>query len=66
MYHQTKREIPTIYKISINLNYNLKKDNNIVFENEILEQSTYNNIDDKFELLKYEENIIEKSIRKIC
>ena len=27
--------------------------------NEILKQATYNNIDDKFELLTYEENVID-------
>ena len=54
-----KKGDPTIYRISINLNYNLKKDNKIIFENEILKQSTFNNIDDKFELSKYEEKIID-------
>ena len=54
-----KKGDPTIYRISINLNYNLKKDNKIIFENEISKQSTYNNIDDKFELSKYEEKIID-------
>ena len=54
-----KKGDPTIYKININLNYNLKKDNKIIFENEISKQSTYNNIDDKFELSKYEEKIID-------
>ena len=61
-----KKGDPTIYKININLNYNLKKDNNIIFENEILKQSTFNNIDDKFELLKYEENIVENLSEKIA
>ena len=61
-----KKGDPTIYKISINLNYNLKKDNNVVFKNEILKQSTFNNIDDKFELLKNEENIIENLSEKIA
>ena len=32
----------------------------------ILKQSTYNNINDKFELLKYEENIIKNLSRKIA
>ena len=61
-----KKGDPTIYKITINLNYNLKKDNKIIFENEILKQSTFNNIDDKFELLKYEENIVENLSEKIA
>ena len=61
-----KKGDPTIYKITINLNYNLKKDNNIIFENEILKQSTFNNIDDKFELLKYEENIVKNLSEKIA
>ena len=29
-------------------------------------QSTFNNIDDKFELLKYEENIVENLSEKIA
>ena len=31
-----------------------------------MKQSTFNNIDDKFELLKYEENIIENLSEKIA
>ena len=61
-----KKGDPTIYRISINLNYNLKKDNKIIFENEILKQSTFNNIDDKFELLKYEEKIVDSLSKKFA
>ena len=61
-----KKGDPTIYKISINLNYNLKKNNKIIFENEILKQVTFNNIDDKFELLKYEENIVENLSKRFA
>ena len=62
----TKKGDPKIYKININLNYKLKKDDGIIFENEILKQATFNNIDDKFELLKYEENIIENLSKKFA
>ena len=31
-----------------------------------MKQATYNNIDDKFELLKYEENIVEKLSKKFA
>ena len=61
-----KKGDPTIYKINISLNYKLKNDNAIIFENEILKQVTFNNIDDKFELLKYEENIIENLSKKFA
>ena len=62
----TKKGDPKIYKININLNYKLKKDDGIIFENEIVKQATFNNIDDKFELLKYEENIIENLSKKFA
>ena len=57
---------PKIYKINISLNYELKNDNSIIFENEILKQVTFNNIDDKFELLKYEENIVENLSKRFA
>lgn len=50
---------PTIFKLSINLTYSLFEDGNKILSNKILKDSTYNNINDKFELSKYEENIIE-------
>ena len=61
-----KKGDPTIYKISISLNYNIKKDNSVIFDNQILKQSTFNNIDDKFELLKYEEKIVESLSKKFA
>ncbi len=54
----------TIFKISIIINYNLIKGDEIIFKNEITKQSTYNNIKDKFELLRYEENIIKSLSQK--
>ncbi len=62
----TKKGDPKIYKINISLNYKLKKDDSIIFQNEILKQATFNNIDDKFELLKYEENIVENLSKKFA
>ena len=61
-----KKGDPTIYKINISLNYKLKNDNAIIFENEILKHVTFNNIDDKFELLKYEENIVENLSKRFA
>ena len=49
---------PSIYKIEISLIYETKKNGNLIFKNNLKKQVTYNNIDDKFELSKYEENII--------
>ena len=49
---------PTIFKIKIIINYALSQDNKIIFTNKIVKQVNYNNINDKFELLKYEENIL--------
>ena len=62
----TKKGDPKIYKINISLNYKLKKDDSTIFENEILKQATFNNIDDKFELLKYEENIVKNLSKKFA
>ena len=55
----------TIFKIQITLNYSLNQNNKIIFTNEIVKQVNYNNIDDKFELLKYEENIMQTLLESI-
>ena len=49
---------PTIYKLRINVTYAVKDKGQIILENNISKQKTYNNINDKFELSKYEDNII--------
>ena len=54
-----KKGDPTIYKLDIFVEYNIIKNKEIILTNEILKQATYNNIDDKFELLTYEENVID-------
>ena len=50
---------PTIFKLNINLNYIVFKNDKEIVNDEIKKQVTYNNIDDKFELNKYEESIIK-------
>ena len=49
-----KKGDPTIYKITVKLKYKIMQNNKAIIENEIIKQTTYNNIDDKFELLKKE------------
>jgi len=56
---------PTIFKIKIIINYALSQDNKIIFTNKIVKQVNYNNINDKFELLKYEENILNSLLKNI-
>ena len=56
---------PKIFKIKIELKYNLKENDQIILSREIFKQSTYNNINDKFELLEYEENIIKNLSEKL-
>ena len=56
---------PTIYKIKIILNYSLSQNNQILLTNKIVKQVNYNNINDKFELLKYEENILNSLLKNI-
>ena len=56
---------PTIFKIKIIINYVLSQDSKIIFRNKIVKQVNYNNINDKFELLKYEENILNSLLKNI-
>ena len=56
---------PTIFKIKIIINYALSQNNKIIFTNKIVKQVNYNNINDKFELLKYEENILDSLLNNI-
>ena len=56
---------PTIFKLNINLSYIVFKNNKEIVNDEIKKQVTYNNIDDKFELNKYEESIIKNIIESI-
>ena len=56
---------PTIFKIKIITNYSVSQNDKIIFIDKIIKQVNYNNIDDKFELLKYEENILTNLINNI-
>ncbi len=60
-----KKGDPTIFKIEILLNYSLKRDGEIILNDKIRKQLTYNNINDKFELLKYEENVLNDILENI-
>ena len=46
--------------------YKIMQNNKAIIENEIIKQTTYNNIDDKFELLKKEENMIKNLSEKFA
>ena len=61
-----KKGDPTIYKITVKLKYRIMQNNKSIIENEIIKQTTYNNIDDKFELLKKEENMIKNLSEKFA
>ncbi len=54
-----KKGDPNIFKLIVTVDYNLKQSGEIIFKNKILKQTTYNNINDKFELLKYEDKIMK-------
>ena len=49
----------TVYRMKIFIKYVLKDNEKTILGNEIKKQITYNNINDKFELLEYEKNIIK-------
>ena len=51
--------------MEINTDFKISKDGKSLFKNKISKQSTYNNIDDKFELDKYEEKILENLSKNI-
>ena len=50
---------PSIYQIEIYVDFTIEKDGIKIITDNVIRQSTYNNINDKFELDKYEENIIK-------
>ena len=54
-----------MYKIQINISYILFEKNKNILENEISKQIIYNNINDKFELSQYEENVIDNLANNI-
>ena len=56
---------PRIFQIKISLNYLLKEKDKLILKDVIQRQVTYNNINDKHELLKYEENILRNLIESI-
>ena len=56
---------PTVYKIQVNISYIIIEKNKNILENEISKQIIYNNINDKFELSQYEENVINNLANNI-
>ena len=49
---------PSIFELIIDVNYKVKKDGEILIDDQVIEKTTYNNISDKFELESYENIII--------
>ena len=45
------------------VNYDVLEDEKIIYKNKLVNQATYNNISDKYELSLYEQNLI-KSLSK--
>ena len=50
---------PLVFELTVVLNYNVKKDEKEVLSKSLKKKISYNNIKDKFELSKYEENILK-------
>ena len=50
---------PSVFRLKIKSEYLLSKEQKVILKNTIFKEVTYNNINDKFELLKYEENITD-------
>ena len=53
-----KKSDPTIFKITISLDYEIIKDGEKILSNTLKKHVNYNNIDDKFELSQKEEDIL--------
>ena len=53
-----KKGDPTTFEIKIILNFRLMENAESIFSDQINKQFTYNNINDKYELSKYEENVL--------
>ncbi len=53
-----KKGDPTTFEIKIILNFRLMENSESIFSDQINKQFTYNNINDKYELSKYEENVL--------
>lgn len=60
-----KQGDPTVFKTKISVSYSLKDKNKIILKDTTERYVTYNNIEDKFELLKYEENILNNLLDSI-
>ncbi len=50
---------PKIYKLIINLQYQVNHNGEKIIEDQIIKQTTYNSIKDKYELSQYENNLIK-------
>ena len=50
---------PTKYSLKVMIKYEIIYDGSIILRNDLERQAIYNNVDDKFELLQKEENILE-------
>jgi len=56
---------PTIFNLSLDLEYKITDKDKVIIKNKISKQSTYNDIKDKFELSNYEINSIKSLAKKI-
>ena len=56
---------PKIFKLKLDVEFKIEGSRKFILNNKITEEFTYNNMNDKFELLKLEENIINTIAQKI-
>ena len=56
---------PKIFKLKLDVEFKIEGSRKFILNNKITEEFTYNNMNDKFELLKLEENIIDTIAQKI-
>ena len=56
---------PKIFKLKLDVEFKIEDSGKFILNNKITKEFTYNNMKDKFELLKLEENIINTIAQKI-
>ena len=56
---------PKIFKLKVDVEFKIEDSGKFILNNKITKEFTYNNMKDKFELLRLEENIINTIAQKI-
>ena len=56
---------PKIFKIILTVEYSVERNENVLFSNKLIRETTYNNINDKFQLLEFEDDKLKNLAESI-